>query len=699
MSADRAALGQVFSRVAPRLRRFGARRGLDPTRCDDALQQTFVTAIELRERFESDRSVVLWLFGLFEVEVRRLHRLEGRKPDPERMGRAAPRDPRHLAEAAELGAFVQRAIGDLPSRYRDVVAMSLDDHLTPAEIALRLSASPSTVRVQLHRGLKILRRGLPAGLASGLTVGVLSAPRVEAATITAAGGAAAVTAAGRVSVRWGLAAAATIAVALGTATTLLEARAPEFVPKSGALASAGLAHVAWPVATDVADARRFGEAASGGSEGRTPAQPTDVAAGAEPRAPTPSLSWNPQRPSGPRPSARSEVAAAFDTQRGELITFGGRDRRELGHATTWLRASTGWRQAVGGDGPAGRRRANAVFDTQRGVTRLLGGVDAEGRVLDDHWEWDGERWARGAESGGPGARRGASAAFDPVRGVTLVLGGSPPDANRGAEPDAGLAHFEFDGARWTRRPDDSEGPPARRDAALAWDSARDVLVLFGGRGVDDRPLADTWEFADGVWRAVATAGGPPARSRHAMAFDARLGAVVMHGGFRSGPQADTWAYAAGAWHELTEVEGPSITDHALVADPVRGMLLCVGGTHAAGYLEGVWSLDLRARTDVSALQLDVVGASGVEVRGAARQTWIAVGSGLRGEDVVPDIVIPATRGPDGWRTEIPIHNLQVGARGRSVFAQAFGLSADAPDSSGGVLRSGVIRLFDPVRRR
>ena len=84
-----------------------------------------------------------------------------------------------------------------------------------------------------------------------------------------------------------------------------------------------------------------------------------------------------------------------------------------------------------------------------------------------------------------------------------------------------------------------DGPPVRYDHAMAYDSARDVVVLFGGYDIDnDIYYDDTWEWdgVDRTWTLVTPVTTiPPPRFQHAMAYDADRGVVVMFGG-NAGPR-------------------------------------------------------------------------------------------------------------------------------------------------------------------
>ena len=84
---------------------------------------------------------------------------------------------------------------------------------------------------------------------------------------------------------------------------------------------------------------------------------------------------------------------------------------------------------------------------------------------------------------------------------------------------------------WTQVSD--IGPSARSAHAMAYDEVRDRVVLFGGRthGVsepDARP-SDTWEWDGESWVQVEDVG-PPGRGHFAMAYDSARQRVVLFGG-------------------------------------------------------------------------------------------------------------------------------------------------------------------------
>ena len=92
---------------------------------------------------------------------------------------------------------------------------------------------------------------------------------------------------------------------------------------------------------------------------------------------------------------------------------------------------------------------------------------------------------------------------------------------------------------WTQRQD--VGPSPRGGHGLAYDAARERVLLFGGRAGGSVLQGDTWEWDGHDWTQVADTGPDP-RAGHALAFDGPRQRLVLFGGEAAGPalRADTW---------------------------------------------------------------------------------------------------------------------------------------------------------------
>src|SRR4051794_8670618 len=74
-----------------------------------------------------------------------------------------------------------------------------------------------------------------------------------------------------------------------------------------------------------------------------------------------------------------------------------------------------------------------------------------------------------------------------------------------------------------------DAPTERGQHAMAYDSARNVTVMFGGSG-----LNDTWELSGNTWIKRTPAHAPSPRYGDAMTYDEARQQVVLFGGDGAG---------------------------------------------------------------------------------------------------------------------------------------------------------------------
>lgn len=173
-AGDPRLLAKVFDRTAPELWKVASHLCRDRHAAEDAVQGTFLVAIEAQHDWDATRPLLPWLLGLLVNRVRETRRRQ-RAPETTRV--ASPvgeRDPADLASGGEIGQVVQAAMQRIPEPFRDTLRQHLVHGLGPAEIAAATGVPAGTVRMRLHRGLDQLRRRLPVGIAGGLTAAVLT---------------------------------------------------------------------------------------------------------------------------------------------------------------------------------------------------------------------------------------------------------------------------------------------------------------------------------------------------------------------------------------------------------------------------------------------------------------------------------------------------------------------------------------------
>lgn len=170
-------------------------------------------------------------------------------------------------------------------------------------------------------------------------------------------------------------------------------------------------------------------------------------------------------------------------------------------------------------------------------------------------------------------RTGVATAYDSDRGVVVLFGGEVGSAG---EP---LATWEWNGAAWRPRRFEIE-PPSRSGAAMVYDNTRQRIVLFGGAIATSSVtglLGDTWTYDGTAWTPLAI-DGPSPRHRHAMAYDAARDRIVLYGGTDDfGPRSDTWEFDGAAWIERQPSSTiPDAGNYHAAYDPIAAATIVVG---------------------------------------------------------------------------------------------------------------------------
>jgi IgGFc binding protein/HYR domain len=195
----------------------------------------------------------------------------------------------------------------------------------------------------------------------------------------------------------------------------------------------------------------------------------------------------------------------------------------------------------------------------------------------------------------PGGRFGHAMAYDSARGRVVLFGGNSP---------AGLLGdtWEWDGASWTLMT--TSGPPARAFTAMAYDSRIGRTVLYGGQSAQGI-LADTWLW-DGVsWQPVQATTSPGPRYDHAMAYDSSRGRTVLYAGISGTTRAeqdDIWEFDGAQWFSVSPgtVTPGARAGHAMAYGSAQGQLLVFGGERAGKYFADTWQWNGSAWTQLAA---------------------------------------------------------------------------------------------------
>lgn len=162
---DREAEGELFRRMAPRVRLYGLRHLRDGQAADDLTQQVLITTIEaLRAgRLREPDKLASFVLGTCRMTVLDLRRGARRRAHLlERFAVGLPA----AAEPSTGGLDDQqlaRCLQGLRERERTVVVLTFYDERTGADVAGFLGVSEGNVRVIRHRAIHQLRACMGLG--------------------------------------------------------------------------------------------------------------------------------------------------------------------------------------------------------------------------------------------------------------------------------------------------------------------------------------------------------------------------------------------------------------------------------------------------------------------------------------------------------------------------------------------------------
>ena len=120
---------------------------------DDIVQDVFISAYNNLHKLRDKNAVNSWLARIARNRAVEFYRR--RKPTDE-----LPENLSHRESAKAEAREVLDVIREMPEAYKDTLMMRLVEGMTGPEIAESTGLSHSSVRVNLHRGMRILRKRL-----------------------------------------------------------------------------------------------------------------------------------------------------------------------------------------------------------------------------------------------------------------------------------------------------------------------------------------------------------------------------------------------------------------------------------------------------------------------------------------------------------------------------------------------------------
>jgi len=323
--------------------------------------------------------------------------------------------------------------------------------------------------------------------------------------------------------------------------------------------------------------------------------------------------WD-QRPTTTAPSPRYGHAMVWDDVQQRTLVFGGNqsnyasqgDQDGLAKFTgeVWQYTPAGaWTRLKKSGAPAPREKFSVAYSSVTHETLLLGGDVGS----DEFWAWNGARWDE-RDAYAPSRRQRYAMAYDERRHALVMLNGDFASTTGGDPMTGGVGRvdtltYNEDISSWQVHRAVATDPPPSTLASAAWDSTRELVVLFGGfGGASSADVQDkTWTWNGAGWTPKTPPASPSARFGAAMVHDRARNVTVLFGGAGAWGQncgyygctwtqpeqlkEDTWEWNGTTWLQRAPANRPSARyGHSLVWNSVRQRVQLLGGSSGANEL-------------------------------------------------------------------------------------------------------------------
>lgn len=274
-------------------------------------------------------------------------------------------------------------------------------------------------------------------------------------------------------------------------------------------------------------------------------------------------SWSRMR-AHPRPPARGNFAMVYDSDRHQLILFGGIAKERLGDTWIYDIAQNMWLEVSPEVSPPPRSDTGMVYDEANHAAILFSGYGLEDSrySYDDTWVYDPgtSTWTEMLPASSPPMMYGQTMVYDSNNHQVLLWGGHASDYQGGSLIshwyEDNLWHYDYSNNTWKKLAYPVK-PPARYWHQAAFNTENDQILVFGGNGAHSF-LDDTWlmQIGEKTWTRIHTEAPPSARINAAMTYDATHHVVILFGGLEQDHTdlQDTWIFemrnARGQWTQI-----------------------------------------------------------------------------------------------------------------------------------------------------
>ncbi|MFB9267443.1 RNA polymerase sigma factor [Bradyrhizobium erythrophlei] len=161
---DRTAYHRLLQEIAPYLRSLAAQRHRDPSDVEDAVQDVLLTIHSIRQTYDPTRPFAPWLVAIanrrFIDRLRRQSRTRGREIPLTAEHETFCEPPANLLEESADRQELERAVNNLPPAQQRALRLLKLKEMSLKEAATVSGMSITSLKVNVHRALKNLRKML-----------------------------------------------------------------------------------------------------------------------------------------------------------------------------------------------------------------------------------------------------------------------------------------------------------------------------------------------------------------------------------------------------------------------------------------------------------------------------------------------------------------------------------------------------------
>ncbi|MCD4654744.1 hypothetical protein K8T06_12530 [bacterium] len=155
--------------------------------------------------------------------------------------------------------------------------------------------------------------------------------------------------------------------------------------------------------------------------------------------------------------------------------------------------------------------------------------------------------------------------------------------------------YSYDGCNWYQIQPSGDWPSPRSHFGMAYDSSRNVVVVFGGFQGSFDYLGDTWEWDGTQWEEKFPVDSPTDRTGISMTYSVSMERIILFGGYTESDEVtnELWIWDGFEWVDATPSSGPSPRSASRIAcDSAREKLVLFGGTETGSSAkDDTWEWD------------------------------------------------------------------------------------------------------------